>query len=382
MEGTEVDQKRLKLSQGGVCSISNGLHGMNGDCVGNGDANEQTSASSTPNLSTGQAQIVTRAKRGNVVGQRGGFRGCTIWFTGLSGAGKTTLAFALEEFLVSRGIPAYSLDGDNIRKGLNKDLAFSAQDRVENIRRISEVARLFADGGIVCLCSFISPFEKDRAAARDIHLASGLPFIEVYVSTPLSVCESRDLKGLYRKARSGQIRDFTGINSPYEPPSKPEIEISAGDISIRDCVSQLVDLLKKKTIIPEEVLDTFDPVKELYVHGSRAQQLRSLAAEHPENHLNISTIDLQWLQVLAEGWATPLSGFMRETQYLQSQHFGVLFNGSGMATAINQSVPIVLAVSDDDKLRLEPKDFVVLVHNQSVYAVLSKPEFYPHNKVW
>ena len=289
-------------------------------------------------------------------------------------------AFALEEFLVSRGIPAYSLDGDNIRQGLNKDLGFSPEDRVENIRRIAEVAKLFADGGIVCLCSFISPYAKDRDAARATHVAADLPFFEVFVSTPLSVCESRDLKGLYKKAREGQIRGFTGIDSPYEAPVKPEISLRAGDLTVRECVAQLVTLLRGREIIPEEVMDTFDPVKELYVHGDAAVECRNRAAHHPENILRISKMELQWLQVLAEGWATPLTGFMRENQYLRCQHHGVLFNGNGTSTAINQSVPIVLTASDEDKARLAVKPFLVLVHEDTPYAILEKPEFYPHNK--
>ena len=350
------------------------------DAVPGTSHNGASGESAERHLSAGQTQAVTRAIRGSVLGLRRGFRGCTIWFTGLSGAGKTTLAFALEEFLVSRGIPAYSLDGDIIRQGLNRDLGFSSEDCVENIRRITEVAKLFADGGIVCLCSFISPYAKDRDAARAAHAAAGLPFFEVYVSTPLSVCETRDLKGLYKKARQGQIRGFTGIDSPYEAPLQPEIELRAGDLTVRECVSQLVTLLRRRNVVPEEVMDTFDPVKELYVDGDVAAECRALAIQHPAHALSISTVDLQWLQVLAEGWATPMAGFMRESQYLQCQHHGVLFNGNGMSTAINQSVPIVLAISDADKTRLEKKEFLVLVHDDVSYAILRRPEFYPHNK--
>merc|ERR1719228_2154153 len=144
---------------------------------------------------------VSRSKRGEVLGSRGGFRGCTIWFTGFSGAGKTTISFALEQYLVSRGIPAYGLDGDNMRHGLNKNLGFSDEDREENIRRVAEVAKLFADSGVVALCSFVSPFSKDREQARKIHEKTGLRFFEIFVDTPLDVCEERDVKGLYKKAR-------------------------------------------------------------------------------------------------------------------------------------------------------------------------------------
>ena len=134
-----------------------------------------------------QDRNVSRNKRAEVLGQRGSFRGCTIWFTGLSGAGKTTISFALEEYLVSQGIPAYSLDGDNIRHGLCSNLGFTQEDREENIRRISEVAKLFADSGVICLTSFISPFKQDRENARKLHEESGLPFVECFVNTPLEV---------------------------------------------------------------------------------------------------------------------------------------------------------------------------------------------------
>lgn len=149
---------------------------------------------------------VSRASRAQVLGAKGNFKGCTVWFTGLSGAGKTTISFALEKYLVSQGIPAYGLDGDNIRHGLNRNLGFTPQDRMENIRRIAEVAKLFADGGTVCLTSFISPFRNDRDKARQLHHESGLPFFEVYVNTSVEVCEQRDWKGLYKRARAGEIK--------------------------------------------------------------------------------------------------------------------------------------------------------------------------------
>lgn len=142
-----------------------------------------------------QEHTVTRARRGQILGGAGGFRGATVWFTGLSGAGKTTLSFALEEYLVSRGISAYGLDGDNIRTGLNKNLGFSPEDREENIRRVAEVGKLFADSGNVALCAFVSPYRNDRALARSLHQEAGLPFVEVFVDTPLEECENRDTKG-------------------------------------------------------------------------------------------------------------------------------------------------------------------------------------------
>ncbi len=166
---------------------------------------------------------VERAKRSEIFNQRG----ATLWITGLSGAGKSTLAFLLEHLLVENRYKAYVLDGDNIRHGLNSNLGFSAGDRTENVRRISEVAKLFADAGMISIASFISPFRKDRALARRIHEDAQLPFVEIFVDTPLAVCEQRDTKQLYAKARRGEIRDFTGISSPYEPPEQPEIVIPA-----------------------------------------------------------------------------------------------------------------------------------------------------------
>jgi bifunctional enzyme CysN/CysC len=152
--------------------------------------------------------------------------GATIWFTGLSGSGKSTVAVEVERQLVEAGRPAYLLDGDNLRQGLNGDLGFSAADRAENVRRVGEVARLFADAGVVALVPVISPYVADRARAREIHSLAGLPFLEVFVDTPLEICERRDPKGLYAKARAGEITGFTGIDDPYEAPDDPELRLT------------------------------------------------------------------------------------------------------------------------------------------------------------
>lgn len=172
-----------------------------------------------------------------------GARGCTVWFTGLSGSGKSTIAAALERTLVERGVFAYRLDGDNIRHGLNANLGFSAADREENIRRIGEVARLFADAGAVAITSFISPYRADRARVRALHAASGLPFIEVFVDTPIEVCEARDPKGLYKKARAGQITGFTGIDDPYEPPEGAEVVLRTAELTIQECAERVLGAL-------------------------------------------------------------------------------------------------------------------------------------------
>ena len=188
---------------------------------------------------------VGREERAAVLKQKG----ATIWFTGLSGSGKSTIAYTLEHALVQRGNLAYVLDGDNIRHGLNKNLGFSVADREENIRRIGEVAKLFADGGIVTMTSFISPYRKDRDTVRALHVEGKLPFIEVYVSTPIGTCEQRDPKGLYKKARAGQLKNFTGIDDPYEEPLHPELTLDATNTSPQEAAVLLLQYLEKQGIL-------------------------------------------------------------------------------------------------------------------------------------
>ncbi|WDE00556.1 adenylyl-sulfate kinase [Thalassomonas actiniarum] len=166
---------------------------------------------------------------------------CLLWYTGLSGSGKSTIANAVDALLFQRGCHTYLLDGDNVRHGLNGDLGFSDNDRVENIRRISEVAKLFTDAGLIVSTAFISPFAADRAMAAE-KLAAG-EFIEVYIDTPISVCEQRDPKGLYKKARAGEIKDFTGIDSAYDVPEAPAIHVKTAELSVLECAQQIVDYL-------------------------------------------------------------------------------------------------------------------------------------------
>ncbi|KAK3598352.1 hypothetical protein CHS0354_003373 [Potamilus streckersoni] len=316
-----------------------------------------------------QEHNVSRDKRGKALGK--GFRGCTVWLTGLSGAGKTTISFALEEYLVSQGIPAYSLDGDNVRTGLNKNLGFTPEDREENIRRISEVSKLFADGGIVCITAFISPYAKDREKARELHDEAGLRFVECYVNTPLEVCEERDVKGLYKKARAGQIKGFTGVDSTYEPPENPDIVVKAGELSVDECVREIVTHLAEKGIVP---LGAINSVRELFVPENHLEAAKAEAISLPA--LDITEVDLQWVQVLSEGWTTPLSGFMREREYLQCQHFGCLLDGG----VSNQSIPLVLPVHSNDKDRLEKCTSFALRYEGKCVAILRDPEFYEHRK--
>jgi len=185
---------------------------------------------------------VDRAMRNKLLKQRG----VTIWFTGLPSSGKSTIAFTLEHALVERGHLAYVLDGDNIRHGLNKNLGFSPEDRNENIRRIGEVAKLFADAGVLTCTSFISPYRADRDQARKIHAAAELPFIEVFVEASVELCEQRDPKGLYKKARAGELKEFTGVSAPYEEPLQPEVVLDSGELSPQQAAGVVLDYLNTK----------------------------------------------------------------------------------------------------------------------------------------
>jgi adenylylsulfate kinase len=175
-------------------------------------------------------------------------KGVSLWFTGLSASGKSTIAVGLEQVLLQRGFHAYRLDGDNIRFGLNKNLGFSAEDRAENIRRIGEVTKLFADAGVICLNSFISPYKADRDAARKLHQDAGLAYAEVYVKVPLEVAEQRDPKGLYKKARAGEIKGFTGIDDPYEEPEDAELTIDTSTCSVEEAVQACLDYLERQGV--------------------------------------------------------------------------------------------------------------------------------------
>lgn len=176
--------------------------------------------------------------------ERNGHRGLVIWLTGLSGAGKTTIATELERQLFAAGKHTYLLDGDNLRHGLCRDLNFSAESRRENIRRAGEVAALFAEAGVIAIAAFISPFRDDREKARQA-MAMGR-FMEVYVNAPLAVCERRDVKGLYARARAGQLKEFTGVSAPYEPPENPEIELRTDELSVPAAVRRILDYLESK----------------------------------------------------------------------------------------------------------------------------------------
>jgi len=194
---------------------------------------------SSPNVVWHQGDV-DRAARWEALGGRG----ITVWFTGLSGSGKSTIAARVERRLLESGRPAYLLDGDNLRHGLNRDLGFTPEARVENVRRVGEVARLFVDAGLIVLVSLISPFRAEREAARAL-LGEG-EFLEIHVTAPLAVCEARDPKGLYAKARQGEIPNFTGIDSPYEPPPAPELTIDTAALTPEEACERIVGLLRRE----------------------------------------------------------------------------------------------------------------------------------------
>jgi bifunctional enzyme CysN/CysC len=194
-----------------------------------------------------EGKITARDRAG-----RSGHRGAVVWFTGLSGAGKSTIAQALERELFNRGMHTYVLDGDNIRHGLNSNLGFSPEDRVENIRRVSEVAKLMADSGVIAITAFISPYRMDRRRARETALEGNAEFVEVFVDAPLEVCEARDPKNLYKKARAGEIRDFTGIDAPYEPPEDPEIVVHTDWQTVEESIATILEQLLPRLKAVEE----------------------------------------------------------------------------------------------------------------------------------
>lgn len=188
---------------------------------------------------------VTREDRHKLLKQKG----ATLWFTGLSGSGKSTIAVALEKTLTQRGRLCYRLDGDNIRHGINKNLGFSAEDRAENIRRIGEISKLFVDTAVIVLSSFVSPYREDRDKVRALHEFDNMDFLEIFVDVPLSVAEERDPKGLYKKARAGEIKNFTGIDDPYEAPENPEIVLNSHELSLEQEVEVLMKELLKRGIV-------------------------------------------------------------------------------------------------------------------------------------
>jgi 3'-phosphoadenosine 5'-phosphosulfate synthase len=265
-----------------------------------------------------------RSKRYAALGQKG----ATLWMTGLSGSGKSTIATALEEALVLlQGKHVYRLDGDNIRTGLNRDLDFTDADRAESVRRVGEMACLFSDSGTITIVSLVSPFRADRDAVRARHSEQNIPFLEVFMDVPLSVVRSRDPKGLYKQVDAGKLKGFTGVDAPYEPPLAAEVRLPNSEMTVEQCVAALLRALSAAGILSAGAADPAglplpdgDEVIDLHVPSTLKAERTAEAALLPR--VLLTDIDLNWLQTVGEGWASPLRGFMREGVLLQTLHFG------------------------------------------------------------
>eukprot|EP00347_Sterkiella_histriomuscorum_P019046 403343169 len=307
-------------------------------------------------------------------------KGATFWFTGLSGAGKSTLSQALKtrlDRMLGDQQKVFVLDGDVIRQGLNKDLGFSAQDRAENIRRISEVSKLFAMSGQICFVAFISPYAKDREFGKQIHKAAGIPFYECFINSSLDVCESRDVKGLYKKARSGEIKNFTGVSDPYESPEHPDLDVKTGELT----VEQSVDFVIKRMFDDGIVVSNKDPVIaesliEESISESERLELDTL------KYIEIDVEQAEYLQTLGQGWAAPLNKFMDELQLLEVMHMKTLTDNTGAKHLF--SVPITQHATRQQFEELKGESRIALrcpkVLNNEVLAVIENPVFFDNRK--
>lgn len=355
----------------------------------------------------GQSQEVChlpREKRYEAVGQKG----VTIWMTGLSGSGKSTIANAVEDKLVMEfGKHVYRLDGDNIRTGLNRDLGFTAGDRGESVRRVGEVACLFADSGVITMVSLVSPYREDRDAARKRHEDQGILFLEMFMDVPLEVVQQRDPKGLYKKVAAGELKHFTGVDDPYEKPLNAEINLQNYKMTIDESVEVVIKALKEHGVLEggetlpnglpmpdgEEIIDLHVPASLL---SSRKKEAETLP------RVLMTDIDVNWLQTIGEGWASPLKGFMREGTLLQALHHNSLlvdpynltanygtpqmkteWNGYKAPERVSMPIPITLAISEFTKaaIELSGKKAVSLTDKDGkILAILRNPEIYENRK--
>eukprot|EP00325_Prymnesiales_sp_UTEX-LB-985_P004529 CAMPEP_0174699716 /NCGR_PEP_ID=MMETSP1094-20130205/4909_1 /TAXON_ID=156173 /ORGANISM="Chrysochromulina brevifilum, Strain UTEX LB 985" /LENGTH=534 /DNA_ID=CAMNT_0015897099 /DNA_START=83 /DNA_END=1683 /DNA_ORIENTATION=+ len=332
-----------------------------------------------------------------------GQKGVTLWMTGLSGSGKTTISKALERrLLLKLGKNVFNIDGDNLRTGLTRDLGFSAADRGESVRRASETAQLFSEAGVITMVTLISPYRKDRDAARKAHEAKGIPFVEVFMDVPLDVVKARDPKGLYKKVAEGKIKGFTGIDSPYEKPLHPEIHMMNHQKTIDQCVDELVHELRKRGFLsgaPDAASGLTAPdggeLINLIVPADQLAAKQAEAAAMPM--VPLTDIDVNWLQVIGEGWAAPLKGFMREGTLVQTLHFNSMlvdqdnFTGDGGYSTtptnwmqdsfprerVSMPIPIVLPITDFTKRSIKGAKAVALTNAAGVpLAILRTPEVY------
>mmetsp|Transcript_11924 Transcript_11924/g.24328 ORF Transcript_11924/g.24328 Transcript_11924/m.24328 type:complete len:1101 (-) Transcript_11924:370-3672(-) len=341
-----------------------------------------------------------------------GQKGATLWMTGCSGAGKTTIATALEDRLVKAyGKHVYRLDGDNLRTGINRDLTFSEADRAESVRRTGEIATLFADSGVITLVGLISPYRGDRDAVRKRHEDQGIPFYEIFLDVPVDELKKRDPKGQYARVESGELKHFTCIDDPYEPPLNPEITLKTHELEIEQSADILFRRLEMDGILegaPKLTppgLPNPDGDEEIDLHVPADQREAKMAEAETLPKVLITDLDLNWLQVIGEGWASPLKGFMREGTLLEVLHFNSIlvdpFNltdNKDIHTSttnfehfkpyrpphrVSMSVPITLACTSYTKTAIEssPHNAVALTTQMgNIVAILRNPEIYPNRK--
>jgi 3'-phosphoadenosine 5'-phosphosulfate synthase len=304
--------------------------------------------------------------------------GATFWFTGLSGAGKSTLSEYVKNYLDSAlgdDKKVFILDGDIIRTGLNKGLGFSAEDRAENIRRISEVSKLFCMSGAIVFVAFISPYSKDRDFAKNLHKDAGLKFFECHISASLEVCEGRDVKGLYKKARAGIIPNFTGVSDPYQEPENCELNINTGEIPIEGCKNIVVNHMVKEGVIR----DNSQPrVVESLIDSNEAKIAE--AAGLPK--LMINDMQVELVQTIGEGWAFPLTGFMNELELVESLQMKTVSDKNGKRHML--SVPLTQDISTELKNALTGCKAVALcnakINGGKPIAVIRNPSFFANRK--
>lgn len=337
-------------------------------------------------------------------------KGVTLWMTGLSGSGKSTIAALLEEQLVlQHGKAVYRLDGDNVRTGLNRDLGFSKADRGESVRRVGELACLFSDSGTITIVSLVSPYKADRDLARKRHKDQGIKYLEVFMDVPLTVVQERDPKGLYKKVAAGELKGFTGVDDPYEAPTDAEINIKNHDMTIQQSVDIIMrHLVREGVLVGGPTLPLGlpypdgDEIVDLQIPADKISARRLEAETLPKALL--TDIDVNWLQTVAEGWAAPLKGFMREGTLLQTLHFNSMLvdpknitGSKGMnemqtnfldfktvpPKRVSMSVPIILSCTAYTKHAIESsgKKAVALVNKHGkILAILRNPEIYANRK--
>ena len=304
--------------------------------------------------------------------------GATYWFTGLSGAGKSTLSGAVKEQidrLVGDRRKVFLLDGDVIRQGLNKDLGFSAEDRAENIRRIAEVSKLFCLAGQVVFVAFISPYSADRNFAKEVHQKAGLKFFECHISATLEVCETRDVKGLYAKARSGEIKHFTGVSDPYEAPENPDCDINTGTQTLAESTTFVLNHMKEHGVLRDNQTRT---IAESLWRAATAEETTEVASLKV---LDIDQHQVEYLQTIGDGFASPLKRFMNEMELLEVMNMKTITDEEGKRHLL--SVPITQSVTAEQKAAFEGEKKIAIKCSKlgdDILAVIENPVFFDNRK--